>query len=240
MTNVFAQPYRDFEWTISLCVGRFGWIALPAMLGAMVLSWWLYVPLHELFHAWGCLLAGGSVDRLEIDSAYGGQWIARLVPYVVPGSDYAGRLSGFDSHGNDAIYLATVFAPYLLTWLVGLPLARLAQRAANPLIFGAAVPWAWTPFVAVTGDYYEIGSIIASRIAAPWWPGAVLRWRSDDLPKLIGSLFGSGERSGLAGDVLGLAGSFALGVLLAFGTYQVGRWIAVRMVVRRGPAGHLS
>lgn len=204
----------------------------------MLLSWWLYVPLHELFHAWGCLLTGGSVSRLEIDSTYGGEWIARFIPYVVPSSGYAGRLSGFDTSGNDAIYLATVFAPYLLTLLVGLPLVRLAQRTANPLILGASVPWAWSPFISLTGDYYELGSIIMSRIVEPWWPELLSRWRSDDLPKLIGSLFVSGAGNGLPGDALGVAGSFALGTLLAFGTYRVGGWIADHVVVGRDPASH--
>ncbi len=209
-------------------------LALPATLGAMLLSWWIYVPIHELFHAWGCLLTGGTVSRLEIASTYGGIWVAFVVPYVVPSSEYAGRLSGFVTGGSDSVYLVTVFAPYVLTLLVGLPLLRLAQRTANPLILGAAVPVAYSPFISLTGDYYELGSILVSRILAPWWPQAVLQWRSDDLPKLLGARFGSGAGNALAGDALGIAGSVALGTLLAFGTYQAGVWIADRLMAASG------
>ena len=240
MKNYFARPFRDVTRAISVCIDRFGTLAMPAMLGAMLLSWWVYVPIHELFHAWGCLLTGGSVSRLEIDSSYGGEWVALLVPYVVPASGYAGRLSGFDTHGNDGIYLATVFAPYVLTLLVGLPLLRLAQRTANPLILGASVPVACSPFISLTGDYYELGSIVMSRLVAPWWPQALLQWRSDDLPKLVVALFGSGAGNGRAVDALGVAGSLALGTLLAFGTYQAGAWIAERMMIGPGDASRSS
>jgi hypothetical protein len=240
MKNSFARPFRDVTHGISVCIDRFGMLAMPAMLGAMLLSWWVYVPIHELFHAWGCLLAGGSVSRLEIDSSYGGEWVALLVPYVVPASGYAGRLSGFDTHGNDGIYLATVFAPYVLTLLVGLPLLRLAQRTANPLILGASVPLAYSPFISLTGDYYELGSIVMSRLVAPWWPQALLQWRSDDLPKLVVALFGSGARNGMIVDALGVAGSLGLGTLLAFGTYQAGAWIADRMMIGSGDASPSS
>src|SRR5512140_289166 len=240
LRRLAVRPFRDVMDGVSACIDRFGVLALPAMLGAMLLSWWVYVPVHELFHAWGCLLSGGSVSRLEIDSTYGGEWVALLVPYVVSSSGYAGRLSGFDTRGNDGIYLATVFAPYVLTWLVGLPLLRLAQRTANPLILGASVPLAYSPFISLTGDYYELGSIVVSRLVAPWWPQALLQWRSDDLPKLAVALFGSGARNGLGVDALGVAASLALGTLMAFGTYQAGAWIADRMMTGSGDSSGSS
>lgn len=236
MNNPFARPFRDIADGMSVCTECFGMLAWPAILGAMLLSWWIYVPLHELFHAWGCLAAGGTVSRLEIARIYGGEWVALVVPYVVPSSEYAGRLSGFDTRGSDAVYLATVFAPYVLTLLVGLPLLRLAQRTANPLILGASVPLAYAPLISLTGDYYELGSILVSRIVAPWWPQAVLRWRSDDLPKLLGARFGSDAGNALPGDALGIATSVAVGTLLAFGTYQAGVWIADRLMSGSGDA----
>jgi hypothetical protein len=74
---------------------------------SLLLSWWVYVPIHELAHAWGCLLAGGEVTRLEIDWIYGASLLARVFPYVTVGSEYAGRLSGFDNRGSDLTYLVT-------------------------------------------------------------------------------------------------------------------------------------
>ncbi len=205
--------------------GRF---ALPLMLVAMIASWWVYVPLHEFCHAWGCLLAGGTVSRLEIDEAYGAAWLAQWFPYVRPGSDYAGRLSGFDTGGSDAVYLATVFAPYLLTLVPGLPLLYHAIRHASAGWLGAAVPWALTPFISLTGDYYEIGSIVASRLATPWLPEAPTRWRADDLPRRVETLFGGAGNGGMS-DALGLGIGFLLGLAGAYLTYHAGAWLATRL-----------
>lgn len=190
------------------------------LLLGLVTSWWVYVPLHELFHAWGCLLTGGTVTRLEIDEVYGAAWLAGWFPYVTPGSDYAGRLSGFDTGGSDLVYLATVFAPYLLTVLVGVPVLALALKYGRPGILGASVPWAYTPFLSLTGDYYELGSIVVSRAASPWLPEAPLRWRGDDLFLLIDTLGGLGWD-----DVVGIAAAFLIGVATAILTFLAGYWL---------------
>jgi hypothetical protein len=168
---------------------------LVMALVGMLLSWWVYVPVHELMHAWGCLVAGGTVTRLEIDELYGAAWLARVFPYVSPGSEYAGRLSGFDTHGSDLVYLATVFFPFVPTLFPGVLALRAAATARRPrgLYLGAAVPWALAPFVALTGDYYEMGSILVSRVAAGWMPDAPSRWRSDDLVRLGTQLFGGAD-----------------------------------------------
>jgi hypothetical protein len=42
------------------------------------------------------------VWRLEIDPLYGGALLARWLPFVEAGGEYAGRLSGFDTAGSDA------------------------------------------------------------------------------------------------------------------------------------------
>lgn len=133
------QPVQDGLRGMDRSLG--GRAALPLMLLAMFASWWVYVPLHELFHAWGCLLAGGTVTRLEIDTVYGAAWLARWFPYIVPGSEYAGRLSGFDTGGSDTVYLVTVWFPYLLTLFPGVPALLYASRQGNALLFGAALPW---------------------------------------------------------------------------------------------------
>ena len=206
---------------------RHGWRGLPLAMAGLIVSWWLYVPLHELLHAWGCLLAGGTVDRLEISALYGGEWIARWVPFVVPASDYAGRLSGFDTRGSDATYLATVLAPYVLTLMPGVALLHAAVRRRQPVAFGMALPLAYAPFMSFTGDYYEIGSIIASRLASPWRPESVALWRSDDLPKLVHSLLNAAEPMQVV-DGVGLAAGLVIGLIAAWVTYGAGSALARR------------
>lgn len=186
------------------------------------MSWCAYVPIHELAHAWGCLLAGGEVTRLEIDWIYGAALLAKVFPYVTVGSEYAGRLSGFDTRGSDMTYLATCALPYVLTVLVGVPLLRAVPRARGwrrSLLFGAAVPIAYAPFVSLTGDYYEMGSILVTRVVAALAPGfAVDRWRSDDVFKLVGTLAADGRTA----DVVGAGASLLVGAALAFATYWAG------------------
>ena len=65
------------------------------------------VPLYYFGTAYGCLLTGGDVTRLEISPEYGAALLQKLFPFVAVGSDYAGQLTGFDTHDNDVIYLAT-------------------------------------------------------------------------------------------------------------------------------------
>jgi hypothetical protein len=220
------RPVADMLRGLDRSLG--GQTAVPRMLVALAASWWLYVPLHELCHAWGCLAAGGAVSRLELDEAYGAAWLARWFPYIRPGSEYAGRLSGFDTGGSDAVYLVTVFAPYLLSLVIGLPLLYVAIRQASAALLGAAAPWALAPFIALTGDYYEMGAIVASRLAALWLPGAPTRWRGDDLPLLVETLFGR-LGSGGALDALGLSAGFMLGLAGAYLTYHAGAWFATRL-----------
>ena len=54
-----------------------------------------YLPIHELIHAGACLLVGGAVEELAIDSRYGGAWVAKVFPFVVADSEYAGQLTRF-------------------------------------------------------------------------------------------------------------------------------------------------
>jgi hypothetical protein len=168
-----------------------GWRALAWLSAGLLASWWLYVPVHELLHAAACRLAGGEVTRLQIAPLYGGAWLARLLPFVSAGGDYAGRLSGFDTHGSDLVYLAADLGPFVLTVFPGVWwLRRAARRAHHPRLappawraslFGAALPVALAPFLSLTGDAYEIGSILVTRLP-PWSaPAARLLLRGDDL-----------------------------------------------------------
>lgn len=210
---------------------------------AAVATWWIYVPVHELAHAAGCLLGGGTVQELEIDAIYGAAWLQRWFPFVTVGSEYAGRLSGFDTGGSDATYLLTDFLPFVLTILIGVPLLRASGHPwrhplAQAIACGAALPLAFAPFISLIGDYYEMGSILVTRAVATAHPGFdVGRWRADDLPKLVGETFAAGAH-GTLGDALGIGAAFLLGCLLAWATYAagVGAGRAYAMLARRDAA----
>src|SRR6185503_3402963 len=172
-----ALPVRDLLRGQGRTLGRRRDLAW--LLAGVFAGWWVYVPVHELLHALACVAAGGGVTRLEVAPLYGGALLARLFPWVVAGGEYAGRLSGFDTRGSDAIYLATDLAPFLLTLFPGVWALRRAARARRPALFGAAVPLALAPFVSLGGDAYEIGSILVTRL--PPWSNAAALLRGDDV-----------------------------------------------------------
>jgi hypothetical protein len=215
----FAAPFRDLlrglDRLLQDGAAAFGWIAL-----GLVAGWWLYVPLHELLHAAGCVLAGGTVSRLEIDPLYGGGLLARIFPFVHSGSDYAGRLSGFDTRGSDLVYLATDLAPFLLTLFPGVWALRRAARRGKPLLWGASLPFALAPFLSITGDAYEIGSLAAVHLP----PARGLRQLvGDDVLRKAAEIdFGDPA----------LAAGFALAILVGaawcFAWWALGAWIAKR------------
>jgi hypothetical protein len=199
------------------------------------LSWWIYVPIHELLHAYGCLWSGGEVSRLEISPWYGANLLQHWFPFVASGSDYAGQLTGFDTKDSDLIYLATVLLPFSLTVLPGVPLLRWSaaqtEQSRARLGLGLAIPVAYAPFVSLTGDYYETGAIIATRLADWWSPGLPLeRWRSDDLLLLGERLFFSGQAFRNV-DIVIVVSAALIGLLGAFLTYGAGR-LAARLLLR--------
>lgn len=158
-----------------------GWTALVIVMLGLIVGWWVYVPLHELAHAYACMAFGGEVSQLEISPEYGGALLARVFPFVVSGSEYAGRLSGFDTGGSDLVYLATDFGPFLFTLFPGVFLLRRSARAGRAFLFGFFVPWALAPYASLTGDAYEIGSIVTTWFPA-WSHAPVLQEvRGDDL-----------------------------------------------------------
>lgn len=220
----FSRPFTDLLRGQARAIGRPRDLVL--MLAGLAVGWWLYVPLHELLHAAGCLLAGGEVTRLEIDPLYGGALLARAVPFVVAGGDYAGRLAGFDTGGSLAVHLVTVLAPFVLTLFPGVWLLRLAGRRRAALLFAAAAPFALAPLLSLTGDAYEIGSLVVAEMA-PWHGAALGGLVADDLVRLAAAM-GRGETAFGAGPLAwsGLVVGAALGVVWAFGTYAVGSLIA--------------
>jgi len=216
-------PLDDYLRALESTVPAAGWRGLFLALAAAALSWWIYVPIHELLHAFGCLVAGGRVSRLEIDAVYGAGYLQKLLPFVAVGSDYAGQLTGFDTGGSDLTYLATDFAPFVVTILVGVPGLRSAASLRAPIwramALGAAVPIAYAPFISLPGDYYEMGSIIVSRVAAIFGHTALERWRSDDVFRLLETL---ASDDGTARDWAGIGAAILVGCALAWATYGAG------------------
>ncbi len=223
--TVLALPFEDFFSGLESALVKFSFLTLIALIASFVISWWIYVPLHELGHALGCILGGGTVSELEISPMYGAELLKEIFPFVSVGSDYAGQLTGFDTKGSDLIYLLTDFFPFLLTIFIGVPLLRSAS-GSKPLSaaikLGLGLPIAFAPFISFSGDYYEMGSIIVSKIANLISPAIeITRWRSDDVFKLAGEIFFSGSPYGAA-DIVGVAVSFLLGIVLIYTTYMLG------------------
>jgi hypothetical protein len=197
---------------------------LSAIFAGLAAGWWIYVPVHELLHVAGCLLAGGRVERLDLDPLYGAGLLARLFPFVHPGSEYAGRLSGFDTGGSDAVYLATDLAPFVLALLPGLWAVRAAARSGHAFLFGAALPAAYSPWLSATGDAYEIGSLAVVQL--PSWAAARAALVGDDLfarAEVLGALEAAPWGGFLLAALLGLswaAATTALGSRVAAGLGQ--------------------
>jgi hypothetical protein len=209
--SILLTPARDTWRGLDRCLEG-GWRALAWLGAGLLAGWWLYVPAHELLHAAACRATGGEVRKLEIAPLYGGAFLARLLPFVTAGGDYAGRLSGFDTHGSDAVYLATDFGPYLLTLFPGVWWLRRAARAApryRAFSFGAALPVALAPFLSLGGDAYEIGAIAITRLAP--WSGTAARQilRGDDLTLRVSAIQAAAGNGG-GGTSTG-AGGLAMG-----------------------------
>ncbi len=210
----FAAPVRDVLEGMDRCLDT-GVRGLLLIAAGLFAGWWLYVPVHELMHAVACLATGGTISRLEIDPFYGGALLARLLPFVEAGGDYAGRLAGFDTGGSDLVYLATDLGPYLLTVFPGVWALRSAGRRGSAFFFGFWLPVALAPFISLTGDAYEIGSIVVTRL--PPWAG-LEALRADDIFRLVPELAELADPP-WGGAVL----AFLTGTLWAFATYALGR-----------------
>ena len=226
----FREPFDDFVEAMDAQVARapHPWQAFVIVILSGAAAWWVYVPIHELLHALGCVITGGSVAELQIAPRYGGTLLARVFPFVVGHSDYAGRLSGFDTKGSDLVYLATDVMPYVLTILFGVPLLKACAHGGRPALLGPAFVLALAPFYSVTGDYYEMGSIITTRVLGALRGTGLPPFRSDDVIQLVSDVFTQPSEFGIAGGVamtravLIIAVGLAVGALLAFATYAAG------------------
>ncbi|MBN2383611.1 hypothetical protein JXQ70_12095 [bacterium] len=169
------------------------WLVL--MLGLLI-CWFFYVPIHEFMHVAGCLIAGGNVTELQLSALYGAHFFQKIFPFVTIGEDYAGRLSGFSTGNSDLVYLNTVFFPFVLTILCGGILLHIARKKASPFIFGCSLVIVTAPFISLTGDFLEIGSILITRAlivvlqqSDPQTITGLLNLRSDDLFRLLRELY---------------------------------------------------
>jgi hypothetical protein len=156
------------------------------LLSGAAIGWWLYVPIHELLHAGGCLVAGGEVHRLEINPLYGGAIFSQLFSFVSSGGDYAGRLTGFDTHGSDWTYGLLVFFPFILSFF-GFIFLELGTRKKAAFVFALFLPIAFAPLISLTGDFFELGSLLVFQM----WPGPEEINRaliSDDIFRLVNEL----------------------------------------------------
>jgi hypothetical protein len=179
-------------------------IFLPLILWVAV-TWFITVPVHELMHVAGCLLAGGVVEELTIQPMYGGTLLARVFSFVTPGGDYAGQLKGFDTKGCDLTYLFTVGFPFLLTVLLGFSCLELAVRTRRAIYHGIGIVHIFLPVASVTGDYYELGSILATRlIGLPVGSRQSDLIRGDDLGLVFSQVSEAGVEYGLLTVGLGL------------------------------------
>ena len=247
MRKLFVQPLSDLAACLNqLAQAQHPFRSLGLVLVVLVVTWFVYVPIHELLHAAGCLVTGGSVSRLEIAPHYGGALLARWVPFVVSGGEYAGRLSGFDTGGSDWVYLATDFAPFVLSVVFGVPFLKASAARRRPILFGIGIVVGLAPFTNLIGDYYEMGSIITTRVLTLIQGGgetaAFVGIRSDDIFKLVGALItnpgGLGFRSpgALTAAALLTLTSLLVGLVLSLITYALGHGFSAFVLRRRARA----
>lgn len=236
MKRWLRLPIDDTLAALELVVGGSRPVlSLALLLAATTACWYVYVPIHELLHALGCAATGGTVTTLEIQAQYGGAWLAEVFSFVVPRGEYAGRLSGFDTHGSDITYLATDALPFVLSVVLGVPALRACARRRRPLLLGVGVVLGLAPFYNLPGDYYEMGSILvtATRVG-----GDFTGLRADDLFRLVGQLLSEPEALGVAGRRYAafaiVLASTGVATALAFLTFALGDALA-RALARPSP-----
>lgn len=221
----------DFRLLLDFMARMPGPVSMVWLIAGLLLGWWVYVPIHELLHVFGCVAAGGSVSRLELAPLYGGALLENWLPFVVSGSDYAGQLTGFDTRGSDWIYQACVLMPYVITvfpgfWLWQRALALPGTPGAGRLLAaGALLPLVAAPLISLTGDYYESGSIVVSGVASAMTERDASTWRSDDIFRLVGEWPGPMTIA----DALIIFTGLLLSIVLALATMLLGSWLGRRL-----------
>jgi len=105
-------------------------------------------------------------------------------------------------------------------------LLRSAFSRRYPLLFGAGLIIAFAPFISVTGDYYEMGSILITRVMGFLFPSSPWElFRSDDVFRLLQEIAKAPSTFNIHGSLakmralMIIVASFALGLCLAGLTY---------------------
>jgi hypothetical protein len=211
-------------------------LALPLFLAMALLFWWFYVPIHELLHVLGCVLAGGTVSEVRIGRWVGGTLWASVLPFVRAEGALGGRVVGFDP-GSDLGYLLTDLLPYLLTPL-GLLWVRRCVARRDIRFLGAAGILGFAPMLNLLGDFYEMGAVILSGLALHLGPAWDWRaFRADDLLALADRLplLAAGAEISLPRAWLIVAAGLLVGAALAGSVYGAAE-LVVQHVQRKAPA----
>jgi len=222
------RPMHDYEILLGHVFQHHNGFRILALMLSALAGWWLYVPIHELLHAAGCIWSGGEVTRLELSPEYGAYFLQQWFPWVAVGSDYAGQLTGFDTRQHDGIYLATILLPYVLTifpgmWLFYRALLSDWSHLSAWIVTGFSLAMVLAPFISIFGDMYEAASILMSRGVSSLQPALELdRWRSDDFFLLVQQLW----PDRLWSDAFGLLGSLLLSIILSWSIYHAGALLA--------------
>ncbi|MBN1355963.1 hypothetical protein JXA40_06780 [bacterium] len=211
---------------------------------SLTITWFIYVPVHELFHCAGCVCSGGSVSELILGREYGAAALQRLFPFIEPRTTrYAGRLTGFEPAG-DISYFICVLSPFILSVFPGVflfvySLSRKAFWSLGPgLIIGLA------SFTNLTGDFFEMGTIVSTQLVNRFgfgYPAGHVPnfWmlRSDDILRLFREMaaspaeYGLNSFSGTCATGSAVVIGLFLAVVFSGWIYQAGRWIAGRFRV---------
>ncbi len=229
----WARACGEFLEALEAAVGRKERPILSLIHYALLAlaGWYLYVPVHELLHAAGCVLSGGEVQEVRIHPFYGGGVLEKILPFVRAGTGSAGRLVRFDTGGSDVVYFLTDFAPFLVTAFAALPCLRKARVERSKVWLALGTVLTIVLPVSLPGDLYEMGSILVGGIIAA--PGlisdraAIEALRSDDLFLLLGQFgrrfplhpFGWGVAVGMSL----LAGTLIGSLVLAASDWLAGR-----------------
>lgn len=209
--------------TLEQIIKEAGYKGLFKILLGLILFWHLYVPVHEFLHVAGCLLAGGEVESLTLKAQYGGLILQNLFPFVIPESEYAGRLTGFKTP-NSWVHAMVDFFPYSIS-LFGIPLIAYCRRKRAAVLFGLGIILAFVPFMSIPGDYYEAVSLATTQVAEAINPGlqeGVLV--SDDVFRSIKQLREAGNLDWTVGMLVFFG--LVLAAYLAFLTFALQVWIS--------------
>lgn len=211
------------------------WRLLIPLFLSLTVTWFLTVPIHELLHVAGCILGGGKVGRLAVKPMYGGALLAKIFSFVAAGGKYEGQLEEFDTGGSDWCYLLTDATPYVLTVILGAPMLAWARAGGGMPALGVGMIHTLLPVASLSGDYYEMGSVILTRLVGLPQGGEVARLlRGDDL----GLVFARVRGAEIEGGVLYVLGGLIVGTVLVWLTVDLSVLAALAVGGRRpGRAG---